>query len=90
MYPGAIAGGDTGGASAWSPQLTATTRMVMRTERFSQDVGGGGTGHDNHGAVGHILKDHRRAFVDAIPRHHLGLRAEIVEEVCWGQGHSEL
>lgn len=63
--------GKTG--AAWLPRPATAPVMVGRAERISQDLAGGNSGHDDHGADCHILEDHRHALVAAILRHHLGL-----------------
>ena len=72
-----------GAGVAWSPRTVMVPVTVGRPECFLQNFAGGRASHDNHGADGDVLKDHRHTFVLGIFGHGLGLRAEVVEEVCW-------
>ena len=43
--------------------------------------------HDDHGADGDILKDHRHAFIFDFFGHLLGSWSEVMELVCWRYVH---
>jgi hypothetical protein len=76
--------------AAWLPRPATAPVMVGRTERISQDLAGGNSGHDDHGTDCHILEDHRHALVAAILRHHLSLVAQIIEVICRRHGHEPI
>ena len=63
--------------------------MIGRAKRFLQYLAGGDARHNNHGADGDILKDHRHAFIFDIFRHRLGLGAEVLEVECWRYVHRQ-
>ena len=64
--------------------------MIVIAKGFFQCLAGGDASHDDHGADGDILKDHRHAFVFDFFGHRLGLGAEVLETVCWRYVHSEI
>ena len=63
--------------------------MIGIAKRFLQYLAGGDARHDDHGADGDILKDHRQAFIFDIFRHRLGLGAEVLEVDCWRYVHRQ-
>jgi hypothetical protein len=79
-----------GVSTAWSPRPATAPLMIRRAECLSQDLAGGGTGHDNHGTEGNILKNHRQAFVATIFGHHLGLWPKVLKMKGRRHGHSPI
>ena len=79
----------TGLAGHGSPRSIVVTMMIVIAKRFLQCLAGGDASHDDHGADGDILKDHRQAFIFDIFRHRLGLGAEVLEAVCWRHVHKK-
>jgi|SRR5579872_3042199 len=88
---GVVLGGAPGGAdAAWSPRPAVASVMLGRTESISQHLGGSGTGHDDHGAEGDVLENHRHAFAAAVLRHLLGLWTQLAKAICRRHGHKRI
>src|ERR1700678_507947 len=73
--------------SACLPRPAAAPVIIGGAECLPQNLGGCGSGHDDHGTDGDVLTNHCHAFVGAVLGQHLGVGAKVAEIVDRGRGH---
>jgi hypothetical protein len=66
------------GCPSWSPRPVAATVLIRHAESIPENLASSDSRHDDHGAEGDILQNHRQPLIFAILRHHLGLGAKVV------------